>query len=150
MRRATDRLVEDLRTGNRWVRAAAVRELGQTRDVQAVTPLLHTLRAPSKEARAAAAEALGQIADPRAVPPLVEALDDRHAEVRRAAALALGQMGAIAAEAVAPLRERVSNETDAQVKAACEQAAQQIADATRAAAAEGESDAATPPEAAAE
>lgn len=82
-----------LRAHSEGVREQAARELGQTKDPRAVSPLMNALQDKSLIVRRSAALALGQIGDAKAVEPLLQALQDEKISVRKAALIALGGVG---------------------------------------------------------
>jgi HEAT repeat protein len=91
-RQAVPPLIQALRDGNKYVRAAACRALGAIGDGQAVPHLIQALRDRNSDVREAACEALGEIGDPQALSHLIQALEDE--DVRRAAREAVEQIKA--------------------------------------------------------
>jgi HEAT repeat protein len=83
---------QQLRSSNLKTRLEAVAELSESKDANAVGPLLFALKDQAKEIRSAAALALGQLQDNRAVAPLIKLLGDPTPLVRGTAASALGQL----------------------------------------------------------
>ncbi|MBK8051050.1 MAG: HEAT repeat domain-containing protein [Anaerolineales bacterium] len=81
----TDRLVHSLNDESWKVRRTAAEALGETRDPQAVEPLIGVLKDKDWNVRESAAEALAKIGTP-AVGPLIDALKDEDAWVRWGAA----------------------------------------------------------------
>jgi HEAT repeat protein len=88
-----------------YLRATAIRALGDIRDVEAVPILLATLR-EEQIVGAAAAQALGKCRDKRAVEPLILSLEDPL--VSDAAAEALGMIGD--RRAIEPLKKLQTDE----------------------------------------
>lgn len=94
-RAAWDRLLSQLRDGDRTERALAARTLGALAEPQARDALVAAMRDPSPEVRADAAAALGNLADRSALDCLLEAgFRDTDAEVRDAAMFALARLSA--------------------------------------------------------
>jgi len=103
------------------VRIAAIRSLGQLRDVTAVIPLLNAVRDPIAEASTEAIGALASLPDPRGLPALLEVIRNQHnfylATTRRAAILGLAKIGGD--QATCELRFVAENQwEDAPVRAA--------------------------------
>ncbi len=67
--------------------------LGETRDKQALNPLLELLERPKVEFKACIATALGKIGSKNAVDPLISCLKDENEHLRRCSAFALGMIG---------------------------------------------------------
>jgi HEAT repeat protein len=70
-------LINQLSKRNAYARMDAVSELGQSKDVRAVEPLIAALRDKNAIVRARAAEVLGEFNDARTISPLVAALADK-------------------------------------------------------------------------
>jgi HEAT repeat protein len=90
-------LVALLESDDVGVRFAAASALGETRDPDALAPLLGALGDPAREVQAAALRALGRLGDPRAGEPLVRRLDAGGRDLRRTAAAALREIAPAAA-----------------------------------------------------
>jgi vesicle coat complex subunit len=88
-----ERLYNDLKNKDAFVRRAAINELGALRARDATARLIAALSYKDAGVREAAAFALGQIANRAAAEPLARALADQDAEVRASAAFALGMIG---------------------------------------------------------
>jgi HEAT repeat protein len=87
-----ERWLHSLKDKSSYTRESAAKQLGQSKDPQAVEPLLEVaLKDESDSVREKAAEALAIINDPRAVQALVAALDDKSESMQWAAAHALGK-----------------------------------------------------------
>jgi HEAT repeat protein len=94
--------LRDLQSANPFVRQAAARWLGDTKERLAVAPLSGLLSPDQPEdVRVAAIAALGKIGDPAAIPHLVSQLKSDSCRIRMAAAEALGTIRD--KQAVAPL-----------------------------------------------
>jgi HEAT repeat protein len=85
-----------------FVRATAVKALGQIKDPRAVKSLISVLNDKDWFVRERAAEALSKIGEP-AIDPLISALKDQNGLVRERAAEVLGKIGD--ATSVKPLME---------------------------------------------
>ena len=88
----TDRLIQQLRSGNPAIRMEAAQELGELKDPLAVNPLITTLEKDKDgDVRASAEDALVKIGAP-AVEPLTGMLKDNAWRVRRRAVRTLGKI----------------------------------------------------------
>jgi HEAT repeat protein len=85
-------LLSALHQENAYDRQRAVIALGNTKNIQAVGPLIQSLQDDDDFVRNFAARALGDIGDPKALNPLIQALSDKHILVRCSAARALGSL----------------------------------------------------------
>lgn len=102
------------------VRKQALNLVAALRCTEAVPELIRTLQTPSDSAfqqrwaRIDAANALGRIGDTRAVEPLVATLTDPDAIYRASVITALARLNA--PQAATPLRERLQNDTEPNVR----------------------------------
>ena len=104
-----------LRDENSHVRVAAVRSLGERREVSALQFLVSALHDPAWEVRAAAVWALGAFGGHAPVESLLEALADEDGSVRAAALRVLTRVrGYVPPESL----ERMLDDTDWQVREA--------------------------------
>lgn len=124
--RATTRLTAALLHPSAHVRADAAEALGDTRDADAVHPLIVALRDGSPLVRSQAAYALGELGARDAVAPLGTSLRDPAPSVRRLSAYALGNIGDPAA--IEPLMEAL-DDPDGEVRAAVASALHRLEDA---------------------
>jgi uncharacterized membrane protein len=84
-----EKMVEELKNGNKALREQSAVSLGLTNNPQAIIPLLDALNDNEQSVRLAAARALGEIKDPNVFGPLTIALRDKDKHVRVAAVEAL-------------------------------------------------------------
>jgi HEAT repeat protein len=98
---------QEATTDQDWfVRATAVKALGQIKDPRAVKSLIRVLSDKDWFVRERAAEALSKIGEP-AIDPLIAALKDRNGLVRERAAEALSKIGEPAIDPlIAALKDR--------------------------------------------
>jgi HEAT repeat protein len=109
-------LLEDMIGDQRWfVVRNMVGILGEIRSADAAEHFARTLLHDDARVRRETILALSKYGDERAVPLLVKALTDREASLRAAAALGLGLTKANAA--VAPLIDRLGQESDPEAQA---------------------------------
>jgi len=104
-----------LRDEKSHVRVAAVRSLGERREVSALQFLVSALHDPAWEVRAAAVWALGAFGGHAPVEPLLGALADEDGSVRAAA---LRVLAAVRGHVPPESLERMRDDTDWQVRAA--------------------------------
>ena len=88
-----DKNFDNLKSKDGYVRGKTVMALGESKDPEAVEPLIQTLKDEYWVVRRNAAEALGKLMDPKAVEPLIQTLKDESKNVRGEAAIALGKIG---------------------------------------------------------
>ncbi len=101
---ALEPLIVALQDGDKEVRAAAAKALGDLKDPRAIEPLIAALRDGDKEVRAAAAKALGNLQDPQAIAPLFGIYKEAtftDNSLRAVVIAALGQIGGM--QVVEPL-----------------------------------------------
>ncbi|MGA8070588.1 MAG: HEAT repeat domain-containing protein, partial [Halobacteriota archaeon] len=99
---------QEAMTDRDWfVRATAVKALGQIKDPRAVKGLISVLNDKDWFVRERAAEALSKIGEP-AIDPLISALKDQNGLVRERAAEVLGKIGD--ATSIKPLVETFHDE----------------------------------------
>ncbi|MBA7511667.1 hypothetical protein ES705_03663 [subsurface metagenome] len=80
--------------GNKWQRREAVRNLGLSKDKEAVSELIYSLKNDEDDnVRAFAALSLGRIKDKSSIGALIEALNDERLVVKIEAIRALGEIG---------------------------------------------------------
>jgi vesicle coat complex subunit len=87
-----DQQIKKLKDKSPFTRIMAAQELGHSKDIRAVKPLIAALKDKDDKVRGAAASALGEITDPSAVEPLIAALNDSEFYNRVAVAGAMGEL----------------------------------------------------------
>ncbi|HEX3050763.1 MAG TPA: HEAT repeat domain-containing protein [Aggregatilineaceae bacterium] len=80
-----DTFLPDLKASHYKVRSAAVRELGKSRNPDAVEPLIAALKDKTITVRFLALRGLGKLKDPRAIEPMIPFLNHKTCRVHRAA-----------------------------------------------------------------
>jgi len=110
---AVDELVAALHDTDRDVRREAARALGVIADPRAIEPLLAALEDESADVAEEAVEAVGRLEPELALPALLPLLSHPREPIRKAAAKALADLGR--PEAIAPLQQRLGEETEPQV-----------------------------------
>jgi len=96
---AVEPLIAELKDGNKDIRQATAKALGELKDPRAVEPLIVTLKDNDASVRWEVAKALGEFKDSRAVEPIIAALKDKITFQSEAA----GVLAQIGAPAVVPL-----------------------------------------------
>jgi HEAT repeat protein len=91
--KATSVLALALKNPNVPLRQKAALALAETKDENAVVPLLEVTKDPEPIVREAVAKALGALKQFLAIDPLCVMLNDNNTEVRRSAAISLGRIG---------------------------------------------------------
>jgi HEAT repeat protein len=86
-------LIDYLRDSDPYIRANAIKILGNIKDNQAFDPLINALKDEDSYVRKMAVEALAKTGNEHAVDPIINALEDRDSDVREKAAEMLGEMG---------------------------------------------------------
>jgi bilin biosynthesis protein len=76
-------LIDKLNDNDIDVRLAALKELGEFKDMRAIESLIVALKDSDEQIRTCAAESLGRIKDPRAVEPLIKSFKDYDSFVSR-------------------------------------------------------------------
>jgi HEAT repeat protein len=89
---AWNRIVEAAKVPNPEERGAALRMLGELKDLRALAILRPSLQDPQPSVRGAAAMALGDLGHPESLPALLGMLTDNFPPVRSFAALGLGEL----------------------------------------------------------
>jgi serine/threonine protein kinase len=122
-----DQAVTALRDEKSHVRVAAVRSLGEHREVSSLQFLVSALHDPAWEVRAAAVWALSAFGGHAPVEALIEALDDEDGSVRAAALRVLaGTRGQVPPESLA----RMLHDTDWQVREAAALTVEELGEQT--------------------
>lgn len=121
----TEKIIEVLeKSTDPAVKQAAALRLAETRDKQAINPLVKALNDKDEGVRMNAASALGAIRDTRAVEPLLASLHDSSSSVRLNAVSSLGDLKD--KRAIVPLTTLLSNEKDASIRQNIEATIEQI------------------------